>query len=279
MSNWTNGGVSTIWRISLAAIALCAAPASLWCQGDSLSPQAHTVADQPFSGFDESLARAADTLLASSEQATNAAPQGTRAAGTAGTSIAIHFDPQPRARGSDNLSLAAARLASLLPAIEPILRKDGIPPELAAVILVESGGRARALSPKGARGLWQLMPETARRYGLRVDETQDERLDLVRATDAAARYLHDLYAQFGDWKLALAAYNAGEASVGSAILKAHTHDFDQLTSLRMLPLETMNYVPRVLAAVQSWLVWTSAQSAIPDRASITGDLYRPSTPP
>ena len=63
--------------------------------------------------------------------------------------------------------------------------------------------------------------------------------------------LHDLYVQFGDWKLALAAYNTGEANVGVAILKAHTQDFDQLTSLRMLPLETRNYVPRVLATAQS----------------------------
>jgi membrane-bound lytic murein transglycosylase D len=120
------------------------------------------------------------------------------------------------------------------------------------VVSVESGGRTDALSPKGARGLWQLMPATARRYGLQVNEMQDERLDLFKSTDAAARYLHDLYGQFGDWKLALAAYNAGEANVGSAILRARSQDFDQLTNLRMLPLETRNYVPRVLAAVRSF---------------------------
>jgi membrane-bound lytic murein transglycosylase D len=130
------------------------------------------------------------------------------------------------------------------------LKSHGIPESLAAVILVESGGRAEAQSPKGARGLWQLMPDTARRYGLRVDEIRDDRLDLFRATGAAAQYLHDLYAQFGDWRLALAAYNTGEANLGRAILRAHTQDFDQLTGLRMLPLETRNYVPRVLAAAQ-----------------------------
>jgi membrane-bound lytic murein transglycosylase D len=122
---------------------------------------------------------------------------------------------------------------------------------MVAVILVESGGRADAISPKGARGLWQLMPDTARRYGLRVDNVQDDRVDLFRATDAAARYLHDLYVQFGDWKLALAAYNTGEANVASAILRAHTQDFDQLANMWMLPLETRNYVPRVLAAAPS----------------------------
>jgi membrane-bound lytic murein transglycosylase D len=94
------------------------------------------------------------------------------------------------------------------------------------------------------------MPETARRYGLRVDEIQDDRVDQVKSTDAAARYLHNLYTQFGDWKLVLAAYNTGEANVGAAILKVHTQDFDQLTNLRMLPLETRNYVPRVLTTAR-----------------------------
>jgi len=101
-----------------------------------------------------------------------------------------------------------------------------------------------------ARGLWQLTPDTARRYGLRVDDLQDDRSDLAKSTDAAARYLHDLYSQFGDWKLALAAYNVGEAKVGHAILRAHAQDFEQLTDLHMLPLETRNCVPRLLAAAQ-----------------------------
>jgi membrane-bound lytic murein transglycosylase D len=139
----------------------------------------------------------------------------------------------------------------LRPTVDPILRSHGIPAELAAVILVESGGRATALSPKGARGLWQLMPDTARRYGLVVDQSKDDRIDLFKSTDAAARYLHDLYAQFGDWKLALAAYNTGGGNVASAILRAHTQDFDQLATLQMLPLETRNYVPRVLATARS----------------------------
>jgi membrane-bound lytic murein transglycosylase D len=148
------------------------------------------------------------------------------------------------------LSVTELRLNLLRPVVDSILTRYGVPVNLAAVILVESGGRAMALSPKGARGLWQLMPDTARRYGLRVDEIRDDRLDLFKATDAAARYLHDLHTQFGDWRLALAAYNTGEANVGVAILKAHTQDFDQLTNLRMLPLETRNYVPRVLATAQ-----------------------------
>lgn len=255
MSSWTNRETGIFWRMGLVAIVLWAVPASLWSQVNSFTQQASSDTGHPFAGFDEFLTKAADTLLASAEQATTVT-QETRAAGTAGTGFAIHFDRQPRSWGGSwgggGERVAAARLDMLRPVIEPILRSHGVPVELAAVVLVESAGRATALSPKGARGLWQLMPETARRYGLRVDELQDDRLDLFRATYAAARYLHDLYAQFGDWKLALAAYNAGEASVGSAILRAHTQDFDQLTSLRMLPLETRNYVPRVLAAAQSF---------------------------
>ena len=143
-----------------------------------------------------------------------------------------------------------------------------MPTDLVAVVLVESGGRDAALSPKGARGLWQLMPDTARRYGLRVDENQDERLDLIKATEAASQYLHDLHVQFGDWKLAPAAYNTGEANVGSAILRARAPDFDQVTNLRMLPLETRNYIPRILAAIQSF----GQQSSLAEHRSEAGAI-------
>jgi membrane-bound lytic murein transglycosylase D len=123
-----------------------------------------------------------------------------------------------------------------------------VPAELVAVALVESGGQLTALSPKGARGVWQLMPDTARRYGLVVSEQKDERLDLVIATQAAAHYLHDLYAQFGDWQLALAAYNVGEKAVDVAIRRAKSNSFAVLSQLRFLPAETRMYVPAVLTA-------------------------------
>lgn len=243
-----------LFRIGLATIAIWAIPASLWGQSALLTQRARPTADQIFAGYDDSLNRAADTLLFSATQATSSAIGEKRTYETPTESHAIHNDRRPQL-WSDRLSIEAARpdvrLELLRPVVEPILRRYGVPTELAAVILVESGGRTDALSPKGARGLWQIMPDTARRYGLRVDDIQDDRLDLFKATDAAARYLHDLYAQFGDWKLALAAYNTGEANVETAILKAHTEDFDQLTRLGMLPLETRNYVPRVLVAAQS----------------------------
>lgn len=128
--------------------------------------------------------------------------------------------------------------------LDPILRAEGVPLELASVVLVESAGNVAALSPAGARGLWQFIPETARRYGLEVGAARDDRLDVERATRAAARHLRDLHARFGDWELALAAYNAGAQAVERAIARARSRDFARLA----LPAETRNYVPAVLAA-------------------------------
>jgi membrane-bound lytic murein transglycosylase D len=140
-------------------------------------------------------------------------------------------------------------MQALRPTLEPILREEGVPPQMAAVVLVESGGRMTALSPKGARGLWQIMPDTARRYGLVVSDAVDERLDPYKSTRAAARYLRDLYTQFGDWPLALAAYNAGEDAVQRALVRASSRDFHSIARLGTLPLETQNYVPAVLNAI------------------------------
>jgi hypothetical protein len=239
-----------LWRIGMAAIVLWAAPSFLLSQGVSLSSPPVANTGRSFIGVDESLSRTADTILALTGQVPSHMAGKTDDGRTASTLPDPHGEQLFQPSTGSGLSVSELRLNLLRPAVEPILRSHGVPVDLAAVILVESGGRATALSPKGARGLWQLMPDTARRYGMRVDEIQDDRLDLFKATDAAARYLHDLYAQFGDWRLALAAYNTGEANVSIAILKAHTQDFDQLTNLRMLPLETRNYVPRVLATAQ-----------------------------
>ncbi len=134
------------------------------------------------------------------------------------------------------------------PALAGILRSEGVPPELVAVAKVESGFRPDALSPKGARGMWQLMPATAQRYGLSVSGKRDERLDVLRSAQAAARYLRDLYEVFRAWPLALAAYNAGENTVMRAIQQAGVSEFAAIR--RYLPLETQNYVPAVLAAIR-----------------------------
>lgn len=257
MPKRTTSVAKVFWRISLIGIALLAASHILRSQETSVLPQTQASAGEPFAGVDDSLTRAADTLLNSSVQTTPPETGNTNIAHALVVSLA-QDDQESKPSVDGRLSIATLRLNLLRPVVEPILLNHGVPADLSAMILVESGGRSDALSPKGARGPWQLMPDTARRYGLRVDKTRDDRLDLFMATDAAARYLHDLYVQFGDWKLALAAYNTGEANVSSAILRAHTQDFDQLASLRVLPLETRNYVPRVLVAAPS-IGWSSTR--------------------
>jgi hypothetical protein len=144
--------------------------------------------------------------------------------------------------------LVLARYNAHRESLARILVEERLPVETLAVALVESGFNPLALSPKGARGIWQLMPATARRYGLTVEAANDHRTDPEHATRAAARYLRDLYDLFGDWKLALAAYNAGEGRVQRAIERAGARDFDELARRGLLPAETRNYVPAVLAA-------------------------------
>ena len=128
-----------------------------------------------------------------------------------------------------------------------ILEQEQVPRELVAVAMVESGFNPWALSPKGARGIWQFMPATAVRYGLAVQPGNDDRTHPEHSTRAAARYLRNLFNMFGDWKLAIAAYNAGEGRVQRIIDRTGIRDFDKMRRLQLLPLETRNYVPAVLA--------------------------------
>jgi soluble lytic murein transglycosylase-like protein len=227
-----------------ALVSLLLLSALAWSQEGQTAQRADSVAAPPFAEVNESISQTANVVLASAAQV-DSAP------GTPNLSVVksvIRYDPQSYSGSSANLKNAQARLALLRPVIEPILREAGIPSELAAVVLVESGGDPMALSPKGARGLWQLMPETARRYGLIVDNTQDDRLDIEKSTHVAARYLSDLYSEFGSWQLALAAYNTGEQNLQHAIDRSRSTDFNVLSSLRLIPPETRNYVPAVLAA-------------------------------
>ncbi|MBI4165533.1 MAG: lytic transglycosylase domain-containing protein [Acidobacteria bacterium] len=130
--------------------------------------------------------------------------------------------------------------------ISRILQDSGLPPVLTSVVAVESAFNPLALSPKGARGLWQLMPATARRYGLKVEWNDDERTNPLKSTRAAAAYMKDLFAQFQDWPLALAAYNAGEDRVARAMTRTGARDFWTLRRRGALPEETLHYVPTVL---------------------------------
>ena len=146
------------------------------------------------------------------------------------------------------------RTARYLPTMEQALRERGIPEEVVALAMAESGGNPNAISPAGAAGLWQFMPFTGRKYGLTVNTWIDERRDPYKATYAAADYLLKLYGDFKDWKLAIAAYNAGEGKIGRAVEQSGSRNFFDICRLgpnldtkARLKQETMDYVPRVIA--------------------------------
>jgi peptidoglycan lytic transglycosylase D len=140
------------------------------------------------------------------------------------------------------------RAGRYLPMLLDVFKQKGLPEELVFTAMIESGFDPLAVSRAGAKGLWQFMAPTARRYGLRVDEWLDERLDPEKSTVAAARHFIDLYAVFGSWSLAQAAYNAGERTVTEAIRGMGTSDFWVLARGRWLKDETKNFIPAIQAA-------------------------------
>ncbi len=152
------------------------------------------------------------------------------------------------ARDRERFGMWISRSGRYLPMIQRIFREKGLPEELAYTAMIESGFSPRAVSRVGAKGMWQFMEATGRRYGLVINRWMDERLDPVKSTIAAAQYLGDLYGLFGHWFLAQAGYNAGESRVGRAIQRARTSDFWALTQTRHLPDETKLFVPQILAA-------------------------------
>lgn len=131
------------------------------------------------------------------------------------------------------------------PLYEKELSKHGLPEELKYLSVVESSLRPGAISKVGATGLWQFMKGTAQIYGLTVNSVVDERRDIFRSTEAASLYLRDLYAEFGDWTLALAAYNCGPGNVQRALRSAGGSAFWDIKS--RLPRETRRYVPKFVA--------------------------------
>ena len=133
-----------------------------------------------------------------------------------------------------------------MPELRAAFAAEGVPPELAWLAEVESSLNPLARNPSGARGLFQLMPETARSLGLSTF-LPDERTDPGKSAHAAARDLRALRTRFGSWPLALAAYNAGEGRVQRALTERHAHDFAGIAGA--LPGGTRMYVPEVCALV------------------------------
>ncbi|HEX2861361.1 MAG TPA: lytic transglycosylase domain-containing protein [Lacunisphaera sp.] len=134
-----------------------------------------------------------------------------------------------------------------VPGLQRVFAAGGVPGQLVWLAEVESSFNPTARSPVGARGLFQLMPATARELGLRT-ALPDERTDPRKSAEAAARMLKGLHAKFGDWPLALAAYNAGPGRVQRTLEKQRARTFAEIA--HALPLETRMYVPKVLAVLQ-----------------------------
>src|SRR6184192_3928889 len=150
-------------------------------------------------------------------------------------------------RGRSTLEHALIRGGRYQGMIQKILRQEGVPQELIYLAQAESGFHPLAVSRVGARGMWQFMGSRARGYGLQRSWWIDDRQDPEKATRAAARHLKDLYNQFGDWYLAMAAYNSGPGNVQQAVKRTGYADFWELYKRNVLPAETKNYVPIILA--------------------------------
>lgn len=149
--------------------------------------------------------------------------------------------------GKKILTAGLRRAGRYRPLIERVLSEEGVPQELIYLAQAESGFLPRAVSYKSAAGMWQFLAWRGKEYGLQVTKYGDDRLDPEKATRAAARHLRDLYQQLGDWYLAMAAYNCGPGCVDRAVQRTGYADFWTLRNLNVLPKETANYVPAILA--------------------------------
>ena len=150
-------------------------------------------------------------------------------------------------RGHKILVSGLRRAGRYRPLIQRILDEEGVPQELIYLAQIESGFLPRARSYKKAVGMWQFVQFRGHEYGLNQTLTTDDRMDPEQATRAAARHLRDLYATFGDWYLAMSAYNCGPGCVDHAVQRTGYADFWELRSHNVLPRDTNNYVPVILA--------------------------------
>ena len=152
-------------------------------------------------------------------------------------------------RYNPSVSAMLASIDFYSPIFEEALERYELPLELKYLPVIESALRPTATSRVGAAGLWQFMPATGRRYGLLINTLVDERRDPIKSSEAAAHYLSDLYNMFGDWGLAIAAYNCGERNIMKAIIRSgNPENPDFWTIYNYLPHETRGYVPAFIAA-------------------------------
>jgi membrane-bound lytic murein transglycosylase D len=152
-------------------------------------------------------------------------------------------------RGREHFTIYLERMGAMIPLMIPQLREAGMPEDLIYLSMIESGFSMQAKSHAGAVGPWQFIKSTGRIYDMRIDSFLDERRDPRHATQAAIRYLRNLYEEFGDWHLAAAAYNSGEVRIRNAIQRLGTRDFWKIARDRKaLRRETRDYVPKMIAA-------------------------------
>jgi membrane-bound lytic murein transglycosylase D len=150
-------------------------------------------------------------------------------------------------RGRNTLRFGLQRMGRYEGMIRRILDEEGVPQELIHLAQAESAFQPRAMSWAAAAGMWQFVRSRGEEYGLKSSALHDDRLDPERATRAAARHLRDLYEEFGDWYLAIAAYNCGPMNVSRAVERSGYADFWELYKRNLLPRETANYLPIILA--------------------------------
>lgn len=169
------------------------------------------------------------------------------------SSIELRYTPEVQKRidfltvkQKDAAASILGRVSMYFPLFEKVLREKGLPDDLKYLAAVESGLSPHATSHAGAAGLWQFMKPTARMHGLKISRVIDERRDPLKSTYAAAEYLEYLYKRFGDWTLAIAAYNCGPGNVRKAI-KRSGGKTSYWEIQKYLPRETRNYIPKFIA--------------------------------
>lgn len=151
-------------------------------------------------------------------------------------------------RGRRHMERYLARSTRYEKLMKKVLRENGLPEDLFYIAMIESGFSSSAVSHAAAVGYWQFIRGTGKRYGLEISKLVDERRDPVLATQAAAEYFKGLYSVFGSWYLAMASYNVGENRVLREVRKHQTRDFWELVRKSRLPKETLNYIPKYIAA-------------------------------